>query len=106
MVSLHFSSTALNTLLYGTMRLINPINSDFLEDPNYYFFLLRIYVGLLWYTSNRIRNVGHFVHVSLRYLMWGTVVSVSRFAGTFASTDRSQAASALLSSLSSHWESR
>lgn len=34
----------LNNLLRRTMRLINPVNSDFLEDPNE--FSSRIYVFL------------------------------------------------------------
>lgn len=46
----------LNNLLHRTMRLINPVNSDFLEDPNE--FSSRIYVFLIQRDSERTGNIG------------------------------------------------
>lgn len=49
----------LNNLLYRTMRLINPISSDLLGDPNE--FSSRIYVFLILRARERFGNVGNFL---------------------------------------------
>ena len=50
---------SLNNILYRTTRLINPISSDFLEDPNA--FLSRIYIFLILRASERIWDTGNFL---------------------------------------------